>query len=136
LTLGLGIVGLGVFRYQQVAALEREGARYAAVHGGQWATDNHSGTLTTPTDICNNAIFPHASGLSTGTDPSTSQLATSDVTVTWADSGQMPSYTVTVSGTTTTYTNIVTVTVNYRWAPAAYLPAMTLTSTAKMPISY
>jgi len=126
LTLGLAVVGLGVFRYQQVAALAREGARYAAVHGGQWAADNNSGALTTKQNIYDNAITPHASGLST------SQLAASDVTVTYADSGQMPTYT--ASGNK--YTNIVTVTVNYRWAPAAYLPSMTLTSTSKMPISY
>src|SRR5438552_18248920 len=84
LTLGLGIVGLGVFRYQQVAALAREGARYAAVHGGQWKADDTTRTLTTPTDVYNNAILPHAAGLDT------SQLAVSDITVTWADSAQMP----------------------------------------------
>src|SRR5437764_7086389 len=110
LTLGLGVVGLGVFRYQQVAALAREGARYAAVHGGQYATDfpytSPHTALTTKDDIYNNAILPHAAGLSS------SQLAASDVTVTYADSGQMPTYT--VSGST--QTNIVTVPVNYTWA--------------------
>ena len=126
LTLGLAIVGLGVFRYLQVAALAREGARYAAVHGGQWATDNNSGTLTTRDNVYNNAILPHAAGLDS------SLLANTDVTVTWADSGQMPTYT--SSGNT--YTNVVTVTVNYQWTPAAYLPSMTLTSTSKMSIAY
>src|SRR5438034_8528655 len=87
LTLGLAIVGLGVFRYQQVAALAREGARYASVHGGQWAATNNSGTLTTKTNIYNNAILLHAAGLDTN------QLAASDVAVTYADSGQMPTYT-------------------------------------------
>src|SRR5256885_352346 len=101
LTLGLTVVGLGVFRYQQVAALAREGARYAAAHGGQWKADDATRTLTTAADFYNNAIMPHASGLDT------SQLAASDVTVTWADSGQMPPYT--ASGSTKT--NIVTVTV-------------------------
>ncbi len=127
LTLGLAVVGLGVFRYQQVAALAREGARYAAVHGGQWAADNNSGTLTTTQNIYDNAILPHATGLDT------SQWTSANVTVTYADSGQMPTYT---DGSGNTKTNIVTVTVNYTWAPAAYLPSMTLTSTSKMPISY
>jgi Flp pilus assembly protein TadG len=126
LTLGLAIVGVGVFRYLQVSNLAREGARYASVHGGQWAADLNSGTLTTKTNIYNNAIMPHASGL-TSTD-----LALSDVTVSYADSGQMPTYK--VNGNTTT--NIVTVTVNYRWSPAAYLSSLTMSSTSKMPISY
>src|SRR4051794_3955305 len=84
LTLGVVIVGLGVFRYQQVANLAREGARYAAVHGGQWAADKNSGTLTTKQNIYDNAITLHAAGLDS------SQLAASDVTVSYADSGQMP----------------------------------------------
>lgn len=33
LILGTCVIGLGVFRYQQVASLAREGARYASVHG-------------------------------------------------------------------------------------------------------
>ena len=35
------IGGMGVFRYQQVAGLAREAARYACVHGSEWdkATD-------------------------------------------------------------------------------------------------
>jgi hypothetical protein len=126
LTLGVAIVGLGVFRYLQVAALAREGARYASVHGGQWASDLNSGTLTTKTDIYNNAILPHAASLDS------SQLAASDVTVTWGDAGEMPTY----SSSGSTVTNIVTVTVNYRWTPLAYLGSMTLSSTSKLPISY
>jgi Flp pilus assembly protein TadG len=126
LTIGLTIVGVGVFRYLQVANMAREGARYASVHGGQWAADLNSGTLTTKTDIYNNAIVPHASGLDTN------QFTSSDVAVSWADSGEMPTYT----SNGNTVTNIVTVTVNYRWSPALYLGSMTLSSTSKMPISY
>src|SRR5438876_682067 len=72
LTIGLAIVGLGVFRYLQVAELAREGARYAAVHGGEWATDWNSGTLTTRDNVYNNAILPHAAGLDS------TQLANTD----------------------------------------------------------
>ena len=31
--------GMGVFRYQEVAAMAREGARWACVHGGEYAED-------------------------------------------------------------------------------------------------
>ena len=126
LVLGLTVVGMGVFRYLQVAELAREGARYASVHGGQWAADLNGGTLTTTNNIYNNAIMPRAAALNTNT------LPVSNVTVTYADNGQMPTYT--VAGKTTT--NIVTVTVNYHWVPALYLGSMTLSSTSKMPISY
>ena len=34
------IGGLGVFRYQQVAAAAREGARWASVHGTDWNRSN------------------------------------------------------------------------------------------------
>jgi hypothetical protein len=98
---------------------------------GEWfkgvdVADLNSGTLTTKTDSYNNAILPHASGLDTN------QLTASGVTVSWADAGEMPTYT----AGATTRTNIVTVTVNYRWTPAAYLGSMTMSSTSKLPISY
>ncbi len=40
LLLGTVVLGLGVFRYQQIQSLAREGARYASVHGPQYATDS------------------------------------------------------------------------------------------------
>ena len=126
LTIGLCVVGLGVFRYQQVAVVAREGARWASVHGGQWATDLNSGTLTTSDDIRTNAVVPHAAGL----DTSPSKLI---CTVTYLDSGQMPMYR---DGSGNLQTNIVTVTVTYTWVPELYLGTVTLSSTSKMPISY
>ena len=39
LLIGMIVGGLGVFRYQQVASLAREGARYASVRGTQYATN-------------------------------------------------------------------------------------------------
>jgi hypothetical protein len=44
LLLGLVVGGLGVFRYQQVAALARKGARYASTHGAQYRKDAGLGT--------------------------------------------------------------------------------------------
>src|SRR5438874_7743818 len=39
LLLGLVIGGMGIFRYQETAALARAGARYAATHGFQYRRD-------------------------------------------------------------------------------------------------
>src|SRR5437868_5783349 len=75
LTIGLCVVGLGVFRYQQVAAVAREGARWASVRGGQWAADGPSRTLTTSDDIRTYAVVPHAAGLDTSANTLTCTVA-------------------------------------------------------------
>ncbi|HBI45829.1 MAG TPA: hypothetical protein DDY78_23690 [Planctomycetales bacterium] len=132
LTIGLIIVGMGVFRYLQVAAAAREGARWASVHGGQWAKEENGGTLTTQADIYNNAIQYHVAGLDTSgmnAAPTPGGNGTYlKCTVSWPQ-GQPPVST--PSGHTT-----VTVTVNYTWIPEGYLGSMTLSSTSKLPISY
>ena len=40
---GLIVGGLGVFRYQEVAHLAREGARYASTHGGMYRQEGIAG---------------------------------------------------------------------------------------------
>ena len=64
--LGIIMLGLTVFRYQQVAHAAREGSRWAAVHGAQYAKEN-STTAATPQDIYDNAIKPHVASAQTGT---------------------------------------------------------------------
>jgi Flp pilus assembly protein TadG len=114
LTFSIIIGGLGVFRYQEVASLAREGARYAAVHGTQYATDSGK-TAATAADVYNNAIQPHMVSL----DPSKLNY-----TVTWANNSKAPGST-------------VTVTVSYTWVPELYLIGpYTLSSTAKMTVCY
>ena len=49
LLLGTVVLGLGVFRYQQLQCLAREGARYASVHGPQYATDSGNAYATNQT---------------------------------------------------------------------------------------
>jgi Flp pilus assembly protein TadG len=44
LILGLVITAQGVARYQEVAALARDGARYASTHGAQYRKDTGEGT--------------------------------------------------------------------------------------------
>jgi Flp pilus assembly protein TadG len=109
---GLLIGGMGVFRYQEVANLAREGARYAIVHGikYQGATGK---AAATPTTIYNNAILPKVVSLDT------SQLT---YTVSW-NTDNRPGSTVTVR-------------VNYHWIPEALLGGMDLTSTSTMTMCY
>ncbi len=116
--------GYGVFRYQQIAMLAREGARWASVHGGQYQRDTGNAAAT-PSDVYNNAIAPYATSLDL------SQLTYS---VSW-NSSNMP---YTVNGDYEKPTgNTVTVTINYNWLPEMYLVGpITLSSTSTVPMSY
>jgi Flp pilus assembly protein TadG len=64
LVLGLLVGAGGIFRYSQLASLAREGARYASVHGGQYAQEMNV-TVPTPDQIFNNVIAPMAVGFDT-----------------------------------------------------------------------
>jgi Flp pilus assembly protein TadG len=123
LLFGLLIGGLGIFRYNQVSHLAREGARYACVRGQDYHTDLKL-PAATQDSIYQNAVKPSAFTLDQ------SRLT---CTVTW-DKSNAPRF-VATNGTVTT--NYVIVTVSYQWIPENWIfPAMTLTSTSKMPMSY
>src|SRR6185369_4089931 len=65
----------GVYRYQQVATLAREGARYASVHAGMYSVERTKPVATA--DECKtNAILPRAVNLDS------SQL---NCTLTWVN---------------------------------------------------
>jgi Flp pilus assembly protein TadG len=116
--------GYGVFRYQQIALLAREGARYASVHGGQYQLETGN-TAATPQDVYNGAILPYAVNL---------DLSQLSYTVTW-NTNNMP-YSVNSDYEKPTG-NTVTVTVNYNWFPEAYLIGpFVLSSTSTVPMSY
>jgi Flp pilus assembly protein TadG len=126
LILGIVIVGLGVFRYQQMATLAREGARWASVHGAQYAADTGK-SAATASDVYNTAILPMAVGL---------DLKSLSYSVSWPK-GNLPSYADPNSnppgqpvGAT------VVVTVRYNWIPEAYFGGVTLASTSTMPMQY
>jgi Flp pilus assembly protein TadG len=107
LTLGLIIGGLGISRYQQVAALSREASRWASVHGTQWAKDSGS-AATTATSVFNNAIQPKMVALFPNCV---------SYTVNWSPDQRAGS--------------AVTVTLTYQWTPEAFLTGpITLTSTS------
>jgi Flp pilus assembly protein TadG len=125
LLLGLLIGGMGIFRYQQIARLSRDAARWASVHGTQYATDTKN-TAATATDVYTNAISPNAAGL---------DLNHLTYSVTWSTSNS-PSHTATVNNQQVSVANTVTVTINYTWVPEAYLGGITLSSTSTSVMSY
>jgi len=126
LLLGIVIGASGIFRYQETAHLARKAARWASVHGTDWAKDTGN-TAATPTDIYNNAIAPYAVIL----DPS--KLSYS---VSWQPSNA-PNHPTNQGGQVVPVTNTVTVTVSYQWIPEAFFTgSINLSSTSVMPMSY
>jgi Flp pilus assembly protein TadG len=120
----IAVGGYGIFRYQQISMLAREGARYASVHGGQYQQDTGNAAATAQ-DVYNNVISPMATSL---------DLTQLNYSVSWQTSN-MP-YTVKNNYEKPTG-NTVTVTVTYKWFPEVYLVGpITLSSTSTMPMSY
>jgi Flp pilus assembly protein TadG len=124
LLLGLVVGGMGVFRYQEMVTLAREGARYASTHGHQYRKDAGLpvGTSTDwSTDVYTNAIQPNVVAL----DPSLLSYQ-----VSWPDVINQPGKPDNWPGSR------VDVTVSYQWFPEVYLVGpFVLTSTSSMPIT-
>jgi Flp pilus assembly protein TadG len=114
LLLGTVVLGLGVFRYQQLQSLAREGARYASVHGPQYAADTGSAYAT------NSSVLTYIETLAVGLD--NTKLS---CTVTWNPSPP-----------TVTTPSTVTVQLTYDWVPEGYFQSMTLTASSVMPVTY
>jgi Flp pilus assembly protein TadG len=126
LIIGLVVAGLGIFRYQQMVMLAREGARYASVRGAQYQAETGN-PAATPADVYNQTILPMATGLDIGS---------LSYSVTWPN-GNAPVFADPKStppgqlvGTT------VVVTVTYNWVPEALFGGATLSSTSVMPMQY
>ena len=107
LLLGAIVMGLGIFQYQQIAALAREGSRWAAVHGSTYQSEQSAAAISS-TDVMNNAILPKVVILNTS-------ALTCNLTMT---SGR------------------ATVALTYKWTPEAYFSSITMTSTSVTPILY
>src|SRR5262249_13608360 len=128
LLIGVVVVGLGVFRYNQVASLAREGARLASVRGAQYAKETGK-TAATATDI-RDYILSKAVGLDTS-------ATTLTVDVSWANTDTNGQHWPTYTDAGSKKTNTVTVTVTYTWMPEMYLAGpITLKSTSVMPMSF
>ena len=124
------MLGISVFRYQQVAHAAREGARWAAVHGAKYAEETGN-TAATRDDIFTNAIQPQMAGMPTR--PTTSL-------VTW-DQNNKQTYTYLYTNPTTGETsvrarqNTVSVTVRYSW-DTGFFGVIPVQSTTVMTMSY
>jgi Flp pilus assembly protein TadG len=126
LAVGLVVGGMGMFRYQQMASLARETARYASVHGTLYARDAGT-TAPTPQDIYNAVIVPGAVGL---------DLNRLSYSITYNTSNN-PYHTTIVNGDIVATTNTVQVTLTYQWLPEALLgKTFSLSSTSQMIMTY
>jgi Flp pilus assembly protein TadG len=145
--LGIVVGALGIFRYQQVRYLAREGARYASTHAGQYQQENAAaiaaGTLPDVNEdyIKSNAIAPNAALLDPANLSVSVNINTSCGNYDWDDTAnnnyRWPNSPKKINQVTYNETNTVSVTVTYTWMPEVYLLGpITLTSTAVMPISY
>jgi hypothetical protein len=108
MVIGLMIGCLGIFRYNQVAALAHEGARWAAVRGRNFEKINHRKPITSE-DIRANVVVPRAAGIDLNRLECTMSLD-KDHTV-------------------------VSVTIRYLWLPEAYFGKLTLSDTATTLVS-
>jgi Flp pilus assembly protein TadG len=125
LVVGLIVLGLGVFRYQQTAAVAREAARWASVHGGLYAQE--TGQPAATQSSVKYQVIPH---YSTGLDPNSITV----FSVSWDNASEFPIY---YDSTNQVFkSNAVHVTISYLWIPEAFFGGVTLTSTSEMPITY
>jgi Flp pilus assembly protein TadG len=123
----LMIVVLGAvaaFRYQLVAHMAREGSRWAACHGQQYALENGT-TAATAQDVYTNAIAPQAGG-----------IRSRDLTysVTW-DTDKKQYHTAISNGKVVNVANTVTVTVSSEFDTVVF-GRLTVSSTSVSTIFY
>jgi hypothetical protein len=139
--LAMMIGGLGVFRYQEVAHLAREGARFASTHGGRYTLDGLPASTGVPAIASNTDMQNYLTPKSTLLDPSQTQI-----TVSWSapktiTPNNIPYYvdtdpTLNPPGQKV-IRNFVSVTVSYQWVPELYLIGpINLTSTSTVAMSY
>jgi hypothetical protein len=157
--LALLIGGVGVFKYQEAAHIARQTARYASVHGNQYAQDNAAaiaaGTLPTVDKAYltkyaqTNVITLDPSQLQVGVNltmvtPGATAASTIE-SVSWdtvLENGNHSPYSNWTNTQTTPPTNVqvdnmVTVTVTYPWSPNFFgIGTKYLTATAVVGMSY
>lgn len=109
LLMGTLIVGLGVFRFEQLQFLARQGARYASVHGPTYASENNQPMAST------SSVLSYVEQMAVG-------LKGLNCTGVMYTSSSMPSS--------------VSVTLTYTWSPGNLFSPMTWTVTSTMPVTY
>jgi Flp pilus assembly protein TadG len=109
LVVGTIVVGVGIFRYQELQSLAREGARYASVHGPTYASESGQPMASTST------VLTQVEGLAVG-------MSGLECTA--------------VNYSATTMPCTVSVTLAYTWTPGSLFSPMTWTVTSTMPVTY
>lgn len=109
LLMGTVIMSLGVFRYQQLQSLAREGARYASVHGPTYASESGQSMASTT------SVLSYVQGLAVGLN---GLQCTS------------------VSYSATSLPCTVSVTLSYTWKPEGLFSSVTWSVTSTMPVTY
>jgi Flp pilus assembly protein TadG len=141
LIFGVIVGGLGIARYQEVAHLARDCARYASTHGGNYQREGTAQQTGVPAVSSSSDLRSLIETKAATLDPSKitvniSWTAASGITPvnipTYAD----PNPYLVPPGQTVVQNNVI-VTVTYQWFPEAFfIGPITLTSTSKMPMSY
>lgn len=131
--IGIIVGGFGVFRYQQVAFLAREAARWASVRGSFYQRDTNQNSPTQQ-QIVDNAVTPFVTGM----DPTAVGIQVqwvdkgANTTAGW-DGSKKDVRTLTAAGN---YVNsAVRVTVSYQWVPEFFWNPQTLQSVCEIPMS-
>jgi Flp pilus assembly protein TadG len=134
LLLALVVGGMGVFRYQQVACLAQEAARYACVRGGDYEEDANSSSPT-QAQILQQAVLPSAANMDTTQLSLQAQWIDQGTGTVWDwDSALKDVKSITAAGEYVN--NTVRMTVTYNWSPGLFLGTVTLTSRCEVPMSY
>jgi hypothetical protein len=159
LLLSILIGGMGIFKFQEVAHVARETARFASVHGGQYAKQNAAAIAVGSLPVVDEAyLISYAQSKAIGMDPSLLQISvsmtvlrpgttssTDTETVDWDNTTENQNRSPYSAWTNTNTTpasnvqleNMVIVQVTYAWSPGLFgLGTINLTSTAVMPMSY
>jgi hypothetical protein len=110
LIIGTVVVGLGVFRYQQLQSLAREGARFASVRGPDFVA---SGTGTAEASPA--TVLAYVQGLAVG-------MSGLNCTAVTYSSSTIPC--------------TVTVTLTYTWTPEGYFQSQTWTASSTVVVTY
>jgi Flp pilus assembly protein TadG len=135
LLFGLIVGGLGIYRYQAVACMAREAARYACVRGSDWqlTTDQPSPTQA---QISQTVVVPLAVAMDTTQLTTTVQLVNgvSGAVTAWDSSNQA---TISLNANGQPVANRVRVTITYNWYPELLLGGpIVLQSVSETPMSF
>jgi Flp pilus assembly protein TadG len=134
LLLALVVGGIGVFRYQQVGLLAREGTRWTSVRGSAWQLD--TGQISpTEQEILQKAVLPMAVGMDVSKITIKAELIDGQTSAAtpWDSSRKSP---LGVAKSNQGVTNRIRITIYYEWVPGVLLPgSVFMSSLSELPMS-